>query len=180
VSDSLAGGADLVCFSGDKLLGGPQAGIIVGAATLIERLRHHPIARAVRIDKMTVAALEAVLALYVRGRRDEVPVWRSIGASATSVRARAAALAARLPGATTIRGESAAGGGSLPGYGVPTHLVRLGLPQAERAAARLRVGNPSVFCRVEEGALLFDLRAVDPGDDDRLLRAVQYTLSQGA
>jgi L-seryl-tRNA(Ser) seleniumtransferase len=171
-------GADLVCFSGDKLLGGPQAGIVLGRADLVDRLRRHPVARAVRVDKMTVAALEAVLGLHAKGRRDEVPVWRALSASSASVRARAAALAARLPRATTVRGESAAGGGSLPGYGIPTHLVRLEAPDPDATAARLRVGNPSVFCRVDDGALLFDLRAVDPDDDDRLLRAVTYALSQ--
>ncbi|MGH2654476.1 MAG: L-seryl-tRNA(Sec) selenium transferase [Actinomycetota bacterium] len=176
--EALRGGADLVCFSGDKLLGGPQAGVVLGRGDLVDRLRRHPVARAVRVDKMTVAALEAVLGLYAKGRRDEVPVWRSLSASSASVRARATVVAARLPGAATVRGESAAGGGSLPGYGIPTHLVRLELPDPERTAARLRIGNPSVFCRVDEGALLFDLRAVDPADDERLLRAVNYALSQ--
>jgi L-seryl-tRNA(Ser) seleniumtransferase len=180
VDEALQGGADLVCFSGDKLLGGPQAGIVLGRRDLVDRLRRHPIARAVRVDKMTVAALEAVLRLYAAGRRGEIPAWRFITASAASLRSRATALATRLPGARTVRGESAAGGGSLPGYGIPSHLVRVEVPHPERLAARLRIGNPSVFCRVEEGALLFDLRAVDPEDDDRLLRAVHYALSQEA
>ena len=177
--EALRAGADLVCFSGDKLLGGPQAGIILGRGELVERLRRHPVARAVRVDKMTVAALESVLGFYAGGRRDELPVWRSLTSSGASVRARAADLAAQLPGATTVRGESAAGGGSLPGYGIPTTLVRLQVPHADRVAGGLRVGNPPVFCRVDESALLFDLRTVDPEEDGDLLRAVRYTLSQG-
>jgi L-seryl-tRNA(Ser) seleniumtransferase len=180
IDEALQGGADLVCFSGDKLLGGPQAGIVLGRRDLVDRLRRHPIARAVRVDKMTVAALEAVLRLYAAGRRAEVPAWRFVTASTASIRSRATRLATRLPGARTVRGESAAGGGSLPGYGIPSHLVRVEVPHPERLAARLRIGNPSVFCRVEDGALLFDLRAVDPEDDDRLLRAVHYALSQEA
>jgi L-seryl-tRNA(Ser) seleniumtransferase len=178
VSDSLSAGADLVCFSGDKLLGGPQAGIVVGTGELVARLRRHPIARAVRLDGMTVAALETVLGMYARGRREELPTWRFIGAGLTELRARARRVAEGLPGGKVIKGESVAGGGSLPGYGIPSAVVRLPVGRPERLAARLRVGNPPVFCRVEDEALLFDLRTVDPGEEDRLLRAVRYALSQ--
>jgi L-seryl-tRNA(Ser) seleniumtransferase len=177
VTESLAAGADVVCFSGDKLLGGPQAGIAVGTRDLVERLRRHPIARAVRLDRMTVAALEVVLGMYARGRREDLPAWRFIGVPAGELRARARRVAEALDGRVT-RGESVAGGGSLPGYGIPSSIVAVPVDRAQRLAARLRVGNPPVFCRVEDKALLFDLRTVDPGEEDRLIRAVRYALSQ--
>jgi L-seryl-tRNA(Ser) seleniumtransferase len=178
-AEALQAGADLVCFSGDKLLGGPQAGIILGRRDLVERLRSHPIARAVRVDKMTVAALEAVLRLHATDRRGELPTWRSITAPSASLRVRVTAIARSLPGARTGRGEGAAGGGSLPGYVIDSHVVRLDhIARPEEAAARLRLGNPPVFCRLEKGALVFDLRTVEPGDDERLVRAVRYALSQ--
>jgi L-seryl-tRNA(Ser) seleniumtransferase len=179
-TEALDAGADLACFSGDKLLGGPQAGIIVGRRDLIDRLRHHPLARAVRVDKMTVAALEAVLRLHASDRRGELPAWRSLTLPASALRSRVTALARKLPGARTGRSESTAGGGSLPGYAIDSQVVRLDhLRQPEEVAARLRLGNPPVFCRVDEGALVFDLRTVEPRDDERLLRAVRYALSQG-
>lgn len=170
--------ADLVCFSGDKLLGGPQAGILLGSAALMERLRRHPIARAVRVDKMTVAALEAVLSIHASGRYRDLPVWRELTSSQASVRRRAQALAVSVDGSQTSRSESVAGGGALPGYGIPSTVVRLEVAHPDRAAARLRLGNPSVFCRVEEGELVFDLRTVNPDDDDRLARAIGYALAQ--
>jgi L-seryl-tRNA(Ser) seleniumtransferase len=178
VTESLAAGADLVCFSGDKLLGGPQAGIGVGNRELVQRLRRHPIARAVRLDGMTVAALEVVLGMYARGRREDLPAWRFIDAGTGELRTRARRVADELPGSAVMKGESVAGGGSLPGYGLPTSVVRLPVSRAQRLAARLRVGNPPVFCRVEGDALLFDLRTVDPGEEDRLIRAVRYAISQ--
>jgi L-seryl-tRNA(Ser) seleniumtransferase len=178
--DTLAVGADLVCFSGDKLLGGPQAGIVIGRREHVDRLRRHPLARALRVDKMTVAALETVLRLHAEGGREELPVWRSLAASTSSLRRRVREAAGRIPGADTARGESVAGGGALPGYAVPSPLVRLQIERPERLAARLRIGNPPVFCRVDADALLFDLRAVPPEDDARLVRAVRYALSQEA
>jgi L-seryl-tRNA(Ser) seleniumtransferase len=176
-TEALAGGADLVCFSGDKLLGGPQAGVVLGRRDLVERLRRNPIARAVRVDKMTVAALEAVLALYAAGRRGSVPVWSSLTATSASLRARARDLAAALPEASVVRTEAVAGGGSIPGAALPSHGVRVPVRHPDRLAARLRTGQPAVFCRVEEEALLLDLRAVPPDDDDDLARAVRYALS---
>jgi L-seryl-tRNA(Ser) seleniumtransferase len=174
---SLRGGADLVCFSGDKLLGGPQAGILVGRAALVERLRRHPIARAVRVDKLTVAALEAVLAMHATGRQADLPVWRALTGSRAELRRRARALADALPGARVVTGESVAGG-SLPGWTVPSPLVRLPVRDPAATAAALRTGTPPVFCRVDDDAVAFDLRAVAPEDDERLLRAIGYALSQ--
>jgi L-seryl-tRNA(Ser) seleniumtransferase len=176
-SDALAGGADLVCFSGDKLLGGPQAGVVLGRRDLVDRLRRHPLARAVRVDKMTVAALEAVLAMFAGGRRGEIPVWRALDVPARTLRDRATALAASLPEATVDRSEAVAGGGSIPGYSLPSYVVRLSVADPERLAARLRTSNPPVFCRIEDGRLLFDLRAVAPEEDPDLARAIRYALS---
>jgi L-seryl-tRNA(Ser) seleniumtransferase len=173
-TEALAEGADLVCFSGDKLLGGPQAGLVLGRADLVARLRRHPIARAVRVDKMTVAALEAVLSMYAQGRREEVPVWRTVAERPGALRARARTLVGSVPGASVESGESVAGGGSIPGYGIPSAVIRLPEERPDRLAARLRAGTPPVFCRVDEGALLFDLRTVEPEDDERLARAIRY------
>ena len=172
--------SDLVCFSGDKLLGGPQAGVVVGRADLMARLRRHPLARALRVDKMTVAALEAVLRMHAEGRRGELPPWRLLAATPASVRRRARRIAKELDGAEVLEAETVAGGGSLPGYAVPSWALRLSVPDPDRVAARLRAGNPPVFCRVDEGALLFDVRTVDPGDDERLARAIRYALAQEA
>ena len=176
-SEALAAGADLVCFSGDKLLGGPQAGLVIGRRDLVERLRRHPIARAVRVDKMTVAALEAVLAMYAGGRRDEIPVWAALSRNVSSVRARARGLAEGLPAATATKSEAVAGGGSIPGHSLPSYGVRLEVPHPDRVAARLRTSMPPVFCRVEDGGLLFDLRTVAPEEDEDLARAIRYALS---
>jgi len=179
VTESLAGGADVVAFSGDKLLGGPQAGILVGRTAQIERLRRHPMARALRVDKMPVAALEAVLRLYATGRRLELPVWRALSAPQPAVKRRAKALALAFKSATVTEADAVPGGGSLPGYAIPSAqlVIRAGAP--EEVAARLRLGRPSVFCRVDDGALVFDLRTVAPEDDDRLARAIRYVLQQG-
>jgi L-seryl-tRNA(Ser) seleniumtransferase len=179
VVEALSAGADLVTFSGDKLLGGPQAGLIAGQAALIDRLRRHPIARAVRVDKMTVAALEAVLRLYATGRRQEVPVWELLSTTQGSLLKRAQALAAVLPGATARKSEAAVGGGSVPGYAVPSAELVVSVPSPDRLAARLRLGRPPVFCRVEDSALVFDLLTVPETDEDRMVRALHYALEQG-
>jgi L-seryl-tRNA(Ser) seleniumtransferase len=178
VAESLESGADLVAFSGDKLLGGPQAGLIAGRAELVERLRRHPMARAVRVDKMTVAALESVLRLYATGRRQEVPVWQMLSERQSHVLARARALASAFQGAVARPSEAVAGGGSLPGYAVPSAELVVPAASPAQAAARLRQGQPPVFCRMDDGALVFDLRTVPPESDDRLARAIRYAMQQ--
>jgi L-seryl-tRNA(Ser) seleniumtransferase len=179
VTEALAGGADLVAFSGDKLLGGPQAGVVVGRADLVRRLRSHPLARALRVDKMTVAALEAVLRLYATDRRHELPLWEQLSARQSVLLDRARALASVFEGATARAGQAVVGGGSLPGYGLPSAEVVLPVSSPARVAGRLRVGRPPVFCRQEDRALVFDLRTVRREDDDRLVRAIRYALQQG-
>ncbi|HCP61328.1 MAG TPA: L-seryl-tRNA(Sec) selenium transferase [Actinobacteria bacterium] len=178
VTEALAGGADVVTFSGDKLLGGPQAGILTGRADLIDTLRRHPLARALRVDKMTVAALEAVLRLYATGRRLEIPLWTMLSEPQRSVTARARAVAKAFKGATVRGGHAVAGGGSLPEWAIPSAEMVLPVPRAEQIAARLRNGRPPVFARTEEGAVVFDLRTVPPRDEDRLVRAIRYALEQ--
>jgi L-seryl-tRNA(Ser) seleniumtransferase len=178
VVDALASGADLVSFSGDKLLGGPQAGVVVGRRELIGRLRHHPIARALRIDKMTVAALEAVLRMYATGRRPDMPLWHLLGVPQPSLMSRAKALASIFRGASVRASEAVVGGGSLPGHSIPSAQLIIPASDPDRVAQRLRMGRPPVFCRVEDSLVAFDLRSVSAADDDRLARAVRYALQQ--
>jgi len=180
VTDALADGAGLVLCSGDKLLGGPQAGIVVGRAELVGKLRRHPIARAVRIDAMQVAALEQVLQMYATGRDDDIPVHRMLRETAESVHHRAQALCEELGGdlehAHVHKCQSVVGGGSTPGASLPSYGIRVTVPDPAGFAARLRVGTPSVFCRVEEGAVLLDLRTVAPTEEPHLARALIYAL----
>ena len=177
---ALSEGADLVVFSGDKLLGGPQAGIVLGRADLLQRLRRHPIARAVRVDKMQVAALESVLAEHANGKGGSVPVWRMLREPAAEVRRRAEALSmaldGELEGAHVVACESVLGGGSLPGTGIASFGVEVRVPNPDAMAARLRTGSPSVFCRTTERGVLMDLRTVSPDEMHDLVRAVRYAL----
>jgi L-seryl-tRNA(Ser) seleniumtransferase len=162
-TSALRAGADLVTASGDKLLGGPQAGLLLGAADLVERLRRHPAARALRVDKLTLAALEATL------RGPEPPVTRALAAEPAELRARAVKLAANIPEAGVVDCVAAVGGGGAPGVELPSAAVSL----PESWAGPLRTGNPAVVGRVERGRCLLDLRTVDPADDERLLVAMR-------
>jgi len=175
--EALAAGADVVTFSGDKLLGGPQAGIAVGRADLVAKLRKHPFARALRVDKMQIAALEAVLHLHAAGRRGELPVWRMLTTKPAELRRRARALAEAL-GGDVVKVESATGGGSMPGRALPSWAVRVSGKRPTALAAQLRRDRPTVFVRVDEAAVLLDLRTVDPAEDDDLTRAVRYAREQ--
>ncbi|HLE80888.1 MAG TPA: L-seryl-tRNA(Sec) selenium transferase, partial [Dehalococcoidia bacterium] len=182
--ESLAAGADLTMFSGDKLLGGPQAGIVVGKKAQVDWLKRHPLARAVRIDKASLAGLAATLVHYLRNEAEEkVPVWRMIAAPTSELEARARAWQGRLGGATEVAdGRSMIGGGSLPEESLPTKL--LAIPQEalgqrltlEDLAAQLRAARPAVVARIERGRLLFDPRTVLPGEEDALLQAIEDRL----
>jgi L-seryl-tRNA(Ser) seleniumtransferase len=174
VGRSLAAGVQVVTFSGDKLLGGPQAGIIAGAREPLQRIRKNPLFRALRVDKMTIAALEATARLYRQGRLDSIPALAMIRASADSLAARASGLAERLgtlPGITAAveAGESVAGGGSTPGQSLPTTLVVVGCARcsAQGLAERLRRNRPPVIARVERDRVRLDLRTVLDGDEER-------------
>ena len=180
--ERLEAGADVVTFSGDKLVGGPQAGLIVGRADLIARIRRDPLARAVRPEKVTLAALAATLGLYRAGRATtEIPVWRMISAGTEGLRRRAMAVVDALPAPVRSRAEiatmtSAVGGGSLPGETLDSVGLVVGGPGAAALAARLRVGEPPVIGRVEGGALCLDMRTVDPVDDAALSDALAGAL----
>jgi len=188
VQESVAAGAGLVLFSGDKLLGGPQAGVIVGRADLIARLRQHPLMRALRPDKITIAALSATLLHYVRGEADrEIPVWRMIGAQPPDLEARARAWRAQLPAvegtlAGVEPGESTIGGGSLPGETLPTHVLALrgtrrAASWASATVAALRAGTPPVVARIDDDRVVLDPRTVLPEQDTTLVAALRRVAS---
>lgn len=181
VQESLQAGADLVLFSGDKLLGGPQAGIVVGRAELVARLRRHPLARALRADKATIAALAATLLHYARGEAlREVPVWRMITTPAAELERRARAWAAALGDAggpaRVVPTRSMVGGGSLPEESLPSYALALTPSSPERLARLLRAGDPPVVARVEHDTVLLDPRTVDPSEDAALLAALRRAL----
>ena len=188
VRASLAAGIDLVCFSGDKLLGGPQAGIVVGRRALVDRVRTHPLMRALRVDKLTYAALEATLGEYVAGRAGRtLPLLAMLRAGADEIGARAEAMRARLAASVqalaaqtgpltleVIDGQSAIGGGTTPGLGIPTRLLAIGLPPGpDWLDERLRRHDPPVIARIERDRLLIDLRSVASQDDEVVLDALQ-------
>jgi len=171
--ESLAAGADLVMFSGDKLLGGPQAGIIIGRADLIETLKCHPLARAIRADKLALAALAATLEHYRRGEAlQKIPVWRMISMMPDAIRARAEAWAAAVPGEVVLA-ASTVGGGSLPGDTLPTWAFAPRVAQPNAAAARLRANDPPIIARVSEDRLLLDPRTVLPEQDALVIAALK-------
>jgi L-seryl-tRNA(Ser) seleniumtransferase len=179
VTESLRSGADLVCFSGDKLLGGPQAGIILGRAHLVSRLKSHPLARALRADKLCLAALSATLAHYLRDEAPQaVPIWRMIAAPADSLLLRAQAWADALSQGEVIPGLSTIGGGSLPGEMLPTYLLALPAPNPTRAMAQLRRLQPPIIARLEDDRLLFDPRTVLPEEDASLLQGIRQALAE--
>jgi L-seryl-tRNA(Ser) seleniumtransferase len=185
VADGLSAGATLVLFSGDKLLGGPQAGCLVGRADAVDRCRRNPLARALRADKMTLAALEATLALYRDPElaRREIPVLRMLTLDPASLAERARALAAACPAElhpTTTPGESAVGGGAFPGATLPTTLVALdpGPLGPDGLALRLRLGDPAVVARVADGRVVLDPRTLAPGSEPAVAEAVAAALSE--
>jgi L-seryl-tRNA(Ser) seleniumtransferase len=174
VSEVLAAGADLVCFSGDKLMGGPQAGILAGSRDLVQACRQHPLYRALRLDKMVLAALEATLRLVLAGDPRRIPTLRMLKEDPTP---RARALARKLTEAgitaTTEPDVGYSGGGALPQFPLVGEVVAIRTAGPSKIARRLRLGTPAVQARVARDALLLDLRTVLPGQDDALFRAVQ-------
>ncbi len=171
---SLRAGVNLVSFSGDKLLGGPQAGIIAGDAALVARLRRNPMFRALRLDKLVYQALEVTLRHLALGQHDRIPALRMIMAPADEVRSRAKSILANAPGleAEVTPGESVVGGGSTPGQSIPTWLIAVS-GDAAALERKLRANSPPVIARIEEGKLLLDLRTVQPEEEELLAAALQ-------
>jgi L-seryl-tRNA(Ser) seleniumtransferase len=181
VQQSIAAGAGLAMFSADKLLGGPQAGIIVGQGQLIAKLQKHPLARAVRIDKIRLAGLAVTLLHYLKGEAEvKIPVWQMISASLEEIEERAQKWCQFLGGAASIvEGESVVGGGSLPGGTLPTRLVAIGRGgKVKQLADRLRGGSPLVIGRSENNLLLLDPRTVLPEEEEALLGRLRNVLSR--
>lgn len=176
VQESVAAGFDLVCFSGDKLLGGPQAGIIVGRREVVTKLKRHPLARALRVGKLTYSALLATLSHYQRGEAlEQIPVWQMIAQPLLDLEARAQAWAAQT-GGRVLPGESTVGGGSLPGATLPTALLALDAAKPDQLTAKLRLAQPPVIARIADGQVLIDPRTILPNQDADLLRALKSAL----
>jgi len=175
VSDSLRAGADLVSFSGDKLLGGPQAGILAGKSEIVARLRRNPMFRALRLDKTIYQILEATLRHLLLEQWDQVPALRMIRQSAGAIRERAERLLLALPDlkAEVIAGESVIGGGATPEQSIPTYVIAIACANEGAALRRLRANDPPVIARVEEKRLLVDLRTVLPEEETELAAALQ-------
>ena len=182
IQESVTAGAGLVSCSGDKLLGGPQAGIILGHASAIAALKRFPLTRALRVDKTTLAGLQATLRHYLLGEATEkIPVWRMISQREASLQKRAKKWARKLGGlgltADVVPGRSTVGGGSLPGETLPTRLVTLAVESPDAVSANLRSGNPPVIARIEEDRLVLDPRTVLPEQEAALLHLVAEAIS---
>lgn len=179
VQESLKAGADLVCFSGDKLLGGPQAGIIVGKADLVAKLKKHPLARAIRADKLCLAALTATLLHYLKDEPEtEIPVWRMIATTVDQIQERALRGIEVLGMGRLVTGESTIGGGSLPGETLPTYLLALGVNNPTRFLEKLRAQTPPIIARTQEGEVLIDLRTVLPEQEPGLFAGLSEALTR--
>jgi L-seryl-tRNA(Ser) seleniumtransferase len=179
VQESLAAGMDLVCFSGDKLLGGPQAGIIVGKADLLARISKHPLARAVRADKLCLAALSATLMHYLKDEAvREIPIWRMIALTPGQIRQTAEVWQQQLGQGKVISGQSAIGGGSMPGENLPTFLLALDVKSPERFLEKLRQQQPPIIARTENDRVLLDPRTVLPEEGGALMVGLMNALRE--
>ncbi len=177
IQESLAAGADVVCFSGDKLLGGPQAGIIIGKADLIAKIKKHPLARAVRADKTTLAGITATLLHYLKDEAErEIPIVKMMSQTAEQVKVRAEAWAGGLGKGSVVSGESTVGGGSLPEESLPTFLLSLDVKSPDKFLKQLRENHPPIIARTENDKVLLDPRTVLPEQDDKLLEGLKKIL----
>jgi len=173
VQESLAAGSDLVCFSGDKLLGGPQAGILLGKKPLIQKLKKHPLARAVRVDKLCLAALTETLQHYLKDEAlSRIPIWQMISAATDRIHARAHHWQTALGAGDLVDGKSTVGGGSLPEETLPTTLLSLEWRHPNQLLTRLRCTEPPVIARVEADRVVLDPRTVLPDQDEMLIRCL--------
>lgn len=179
VQESMQAGADVVLFSGDKLLGGPQAGIIIGRKNLLDKIKKHPLARAVRADKACLAALSATLTHYLKNEAErEIPILRMMSLTVEQVRGRAEAWRVELGEGVVVAGESTVGGGSLPGESIPTYLLELSVRSAEKFLRALRKNNPPIIARTENEKVLLDPRTVLPEQEGALLVGLKNLLKK--
>jgi len=177
VQEAIRQGADLVCFSGDKLLGGPQSGIILGRAELVSKLKRHPLARALRADKTCLAALTATLVHYLRNEAEkQIPVWRMIALSAAQLRRRAARIERAVGVGAVVKDESTVGGGSLPGDTLPTYALALHPKSPDRLAAALRGQEPPIVARTKGDRVLIDMRTVLPEQEEALIDGIRKAI----
>ena len=178
VQETLAKGADLVCFSSDKLLGGPQAGILIGKADLLTKIRRHPLYRAIRADKLCLAALSATLDQILKGEAEQaIPLYQMLSRSIESLQAQVQKWIDRLQAGSVVEGFSTIGGGSLPGETLPTCLLALKVKSPTKLAATLRGANPPIITRVQDDLLLLDPRTVLPWQEETLLKSLHTVLS---
>lgn len=177
VQESMQAGADLILFSGDKLLGGPQAGIIIGKKELLDKIKKHPLARAVRADKACLAGLSATFTHYLKDEAErEIPIVRMMSLTLKQVRGRAEAWRGELGQGTVVEGESTVGGGSLPDESTPTFLLELQVKSAEKFLRALRKNNPPIIARTENDKVLLDPRTVFPEQEGALLVGLKNIL----
>jgi L-seryl-tRNA(Ser) seleniumtransferase len=177
VQESLVAGVDVVCFSGDKLLGGPQAGIIIGRKDLITKIKKHPLARAVRADKVALAGITATLLHYLKDEAErEIPIWQMISMEREQVEARAEAWRDALGQGEVVESESTVGGGSLPGESMQTWVLALDVKSPDKFMAKLRASHPPVIARTEDDRVLLDPRTVLPEQEKDLLRVLTGNL----
>lgn len=177
VQESLAAGVDIVCFSGDKLLGGPQAGLIVGKKDLLDKVKKHPLARAVRADKTSLAGVTATLTHYLKDEAErEIPIVRIMSLTPEQVKVRAEAWREALGEGEVVKSESTVGGGSLPEESLPTFVLALSVKSPDKFLKKLREANPPVIARTENDKILLDPRTVLPGQEEALLAVLRKTI----
>lgn len=177
VQEAVTTGADLVCFSGDKLLGGPQAGIIVGKKQLIEKLRRHPLYRALRPDKLCLSALSATLLHYLKGEAEQaIPIYQMLSRSSASLKAQAQTWQKQLGFGEVLPGFSTIGGGSLPEETLPTWLLALEAKSPQKLLASLRSCQPPIIARIENDQVVFDPRTIQPDEEEAFLAGIQSVI----
>jgi len=177
IIESILAGADIICFSGDKLLGGPQAGIIIGRSDLMKKIKRHPLARAVRADKTCLSGISTTLIHYLKGEAEnKIPIWRMIALDKGTIHQRALGWKKTIEQGNVIDGYSMVGGGSLPGETLPTYLLALDIPKANKFLARLRALPFPIIARIENGQALFDPRTVLPNQEKAFLLGLKQVL----
>jgi len=177
VSEAISAGADIICFSGDKLLGGPQAGIIIGRSDLMKKIKRHPLARAVRADKTCLSGISTTLIHYLKGEVEEkIPIWKMISLDKNTIHQKALGWKKSIGQGSVIEGNSMVGGGSLPGETLPTYLLALDIPKANKFLARLRALPFPIIARIENGQTLFDPRTVLPNQEETFLLGLKQVL----